>query len=190
MKLLKKWWFWVLVVIIVAGAISTTTKPKKVGENSTTAKTTSNETKHSGKKENNEQKEQGPQIFKIGDIVSIKDFNVAVNKIYIVQPNEFIKPDDGKEFLAIDITIENTSNAEKTVSSMIMFKVVDKDGRACEYSLTGQSIAKAGQLDGTVGVGRKMTGVYVVEVPKGQTGLELEFQPSFISNGQMVVKLN
>lgn len=71
-----------------------------------------------------------------------------------------------------------------------MFKVVDKDGRAIEYSIMGQTAAKAGQMDGTVGAGRKLTGVYVVEVPKGATGLELEFDSSFLSSGQVVVKLN
>ncbi len=37
----------------------------------------------------------------------------------------------------------------------MMFKVVDKDGRQCEYSITGLSAAKAGQMDGTLGAGRK-----------------------------------
>jgi hypothetical protein len=56
--------------------------------------------------------------------------------------------------------------------------------------LTGQTAAKAGQLDGQIGVGRKITGVYVVEVPKGTTGLELEVDGSLRSSGQVIVKLN
>ena len=47
-----------------------------------------------------------------------------------------------------------------------------------------------GQLDGTIGVGRKLSGVYVVEVEEGKTGLELEFDSSFISGQKIVVKLN
>ena len=35
-----------------------------------------------------------------------------------------------------------------------------------------------------------MTGAYVVEVPKGTTGLEVEFDGSLLSSGQVIVKLN
>lgn len=47
-----------------------------------------------------------------------------------------------------------------------------------------------GHLDGTVGSTRKIKGEYCVEVPRGQTGLELEFNSSFIGNQQVIVELN
>lgn len=56
--------------------------------------------------------------------------------------------------------------------------------------MTGQTAANAGQLDGTIGAGRKLTGVYVVEVEEGKTGLELEFDSSFIRGQKLVIKLN
>lgn len=135
-------------------------------------------------------KKNETKTFKVGDVVQLKDFKVTVNKVYNVKGDEFTKPKDGNEFIAVDCTVENISDKEQTISSIMMFKVVDKDGRACEYSATGQVAAKAGQMDGTVGVGRKLTGVYVVEVPKGQTGLELEFNSSLFTGGQVIVKLN
>ena len=46
-----------------------------------------------------------------------------------------------------------------------------------------------GQLDGTIGAGRKISGEYVVEVPTGATGLELQFDSSLIGN-QIIVTLN
>lgn len=170
----------IIILSILGGIASIGNKPKKVGEtkpttaSTTSAKTNKNETK----------------TFKVGDIVQLSNFRFTVNKVYTVKGDEFSKPKDGNEFVAIDCTVENTSDKEQAVSSMMMFKVVDKDGRACEYSLMGQTAAKAGQLDGTVGAGRKLTGVYVVEVPKGQTGLEMEFDGSLLTSGQVVVKLN
>ncbi|MDU1419404.1 MAG: DUF4352 domain-containing protein [Clostridium botulinum] len=53
--------------------------------------------------------------------------------------------------MAVDCTVENISKEEKAISSVAMFKVVDKDGRACEYSVTGLTSAKAGPMDGTIG---------------------------------------
>lgn len=174
----KKIWFWVLAVIVVGGIVGANQdKPKKVGQ--TSAKVES-------------KKEEAPKnkAFKVGDVVELKDLKVTVNKVYTVAGDEFNKPKDGNEYIAADITLENTGKEEKPVSSVAMFKVVDKDGRQCEYSVMGLTAAKAGQMDGTLGAGRKMTGAYVVEVPKGTKGLELEFDSSLLSGGQVIVKLN
>lgn len=171
------------VILFLLGAIGSALggdkQPTKVGENNTATAPASTE-----------KKSEGPKTFNVGDVVELKDLKITVNKVYTVKGDEFSKPKDGNEFFAIDCTVENTSDKEKAISSIMMFKVVDKDGRACEYSLLGQTAAKAGQMDGTIGVGRKMSGVYVVEVPKGQTGLELEFDASLFTGGQVVVKLN
>lgn len=178
-KFYKKWWFWVIAVVIIGaiGSSGSKNEPQKVGETTATSTKT-------------EEKKNEPKIFKVGDVVQLKDFKVTVNKVYNVKGDDFSKPKDGNEFIAVDCTLENISDKEQAVSSMLMFKVVDKDGRACEYSLLGLTAAKAGQLDGKIGPGRKMSGAYVVEVPKGTTGLELEFNSSFISSGQLIVKLN
>ncbi|WP_309249097.1 DUF4352 domain-containing protein [Clostridium estertheticum] len=61
----------------------------------------------------------------------------------------------------MDCTIENTSSTEPTISSIMMFKIVDKDGRACAQSIMTQG---NGQLDGVIGAGRKMTGQYIVKL--------------------------
>lgn len=126
--------------------------------------------------------------FKVGDTVKLNDYTVKVNKASVIKStNEFITPKAGMEFFAVDCTIVNTSATEQTISSIMMFKVVDKDGRSCEYAMTAEG---GGQLDGTIDAGRKMTGVYTVQAPKGAKGLELEFDASLISSGQVIVKLN
>jgi hypothetical protein len=130
------------------------------------------------------------KTFKVGDTVKLKNLQLKVNKIYIVKGDQYNKPEAGNEFFAVDCTIENISSEEQAISSVMMFKVVDKDGRACEMSITGMVSANVGQLDGSIGVGRKMSGAYVVEVPKGTKGLELEFDASLFSSGQIIVKLN
>lgn len=133
---------------------------------------------------------EGPKIFKVGEVIKLSDFQVKVNRVFIAKGDEYTKATEGNEFLAVDCTIENKSNDEQSISSMMMFKVVDKEGRACEMSISGGMAAKSGQLDGIVGPGRKMTGAYVVEVPKGTTGLQLEFDASLLSSGQVIIQLN
>jgi len=181
----KKWWFWILILIvgigIGAGAGAIIDEPQKVGQTSAKVQDKSTETST----ETNKSK-----VFKIGDVVKLKDFKVTVNKLYKVKGDELSQPQPGNEFIAVDCTVENISNEQQAVSSVMMFKVVDKDGRECEESIGGLTAAKAGQMDGEIGPGRKITGVYVVEVPKGTTGLELEFNGSLLLGGQVIVKLN
>jgi hypothetical protein len=129
----------------------------------------------------------GNTTYRVGDTVKLADYQVKVNKVYVIQGTDGMLPAKGNEFLGVDCTIDNTSSAEQTISSMIMFKVVDKDGRSQDYSLLGQTASKGGQLDGAVGAGRKISGVYAVEVPEGTTGLQLEFDASLLSSGQQVV---
>lgn len=135
-----------------------------------------------------EQKQENKtETFKVGDTVKTKNFNITVNKVETSEGGEYIKPKEGNEFLKVDITVENISDKSQTVSSVMMFKVVDKDGRSYDQAFAGE---QNGRLDGEVGAGRKMTGEYVVEVPKGDTGLQLEFDSSILSSGQVVVDLN
>lgn len=181
----KKWWFWILILIvgigIGAGAGAIIDEPQKVGQTSAKVQDKSTETST----ETNKSK-----VFKIGDVVKLKDFKVTVNKLYKVKGDELSQPQPGNEFIAVDCSVENISNEQQAVSSVMMFKVVDKDGRECEESIGGLTAAKAWQMDGEIGPGRKITGVYVVEVPKGTTGLELEFNGSLLLGGQVIVKLN
>lgn len=168
----KKIWFWVLVVIIIAAiGGSGSNKPKLVSEDKPVV--------------TKEEKSNKTEVFNIGDTIELDKFKITVNEVKTTNGSDFIKPQEGNEFLYVDATVENISDKEQTVSSVLMFKVVDKDGRAMKQTIVENA---NGQLDGTIGPGRKMTGEYVVEVPKDATGLELQFDSSLAGN-QVVVKL-
>lgn len=168
----KKIWFWVLVVIIIAAiGGSGSNKPKLVSEDKSVV--------------TKEEKSRKTEVFNIGDTIELDKFKITVNEVKTTNGSDFIKPQEGNEFLYVDATVENISDKEQTVSSVLMFKVVDKDGRAMKQTIVENA---NGQLDGTIGPGRKMTGEYVVEVPKDATGLELQFDSSLAGN-QVVVKL-
>ncbi|MBY0755499.1 DUF4352 domain-containing protein [Clostridium sardiniense] len=176
----KKWWFWIIIVVVVGGAI---------GAGSNTAENGDTPVANQGQKEDANKKEEAnkTETFKIGDTIEVKDFKIKVNKISVDNGGKIIKPEDGNEFVKVDVTVENISSEEKTVSSILMFKVVDKDGRECKQAITEN---QNGQLDGKVAPGRKITGEYAVQAPKGEKGLELQFDSSLLSSGQIIVKLN
>jgi hypothetical protein len=185
-KFYKKWWFWVLVVVIIGFAISQSgnNEPKKVSQSNQS--TTESEQSKQAQTASTESTPK-TKTFKIGETVQLKDYKVTVNKIRTSQGDDVSQPKQGNEFLYVDCTVENISNEQKTVSSVMMFKVEDKDGRSYEQTITTDG---NGQLDGDVAPGRKITGEYIVEVPQGKTGLDLVFDSSLISSGQVIVNLN
>lgn len=169
----------VILVFVVLGIIGTTIgggkdQPTKVGESKSTSTSTSSKAV--------------TKTFKIGDVVQLKDNKVTVNKVRTGNGAEGMSPGDGNEYFYVDCTIENTSKEEQTISSILMFKVQDKDGRACEIAIPGD---QNGQLDGKVAAGQKISGEYVVKTTQGKTGLQLIFDSSVLSTGgQIVVNLN
>ena len=78
-----------------------------------------------------------PQTFKIGDTIKLKNFNVTVNGVRSLTQDSkgFIKASEGKEFFLVDCTVENISDKEQSLSSMLMFKVVDKEGQSYNQSI-------------------------------------------------------
>lgn len=120
--------------------------------------------------------------YAIGDTFKLGDLQYKVNGIRTTNGNQVMKPKDGNTFLLIDLTIENQGNVESQVSSMMSFKLVDKDGRGQEYSIGAMTDGK-GQLDGSIASGRKLSGELGYEVSKGSQTYELEVISSPI-NGE------
>ncbi len=180
-----RWWFILIVIFVIIGALGSGGSKK---DNSTA---TANKTKDSSSisSSTDSKEENTTKNYSVGDTVQLKDYKVTVNGVRTVTQDNtgYIKAEEGKEFFLVDCTVENTSSKDQTVSSIMMFKIVDKDGRSYDQALFTDG---NGQLDGTVGSGRKITGEYCVQVPQGQTGLELEFNSSLINNQQIIVSLN
>ena len=125
--------------------------------------------------------------IKVGDSIRLKYIKFTINKTLIIPNTSTVKAKEGKEFFAVDLTVENITTNEKVISSVMMFKVVDADGRECKQSLLADA---DGNLDGRIGAGRKISGQYVVQADKGAKGLEMEFKGSLLVSGTVVVELN
>lgn len=179
-RLYKKWWFWtvVAVVIIFIGTIreNRNNEPNDLEETTKTSINSLNNGKH-----------EEIKAFKIGDIVQLKDYKITVNKVRISNGGNYDKPELGNQFLYIDCTIENTSGKNETVSSVMMFKVEDKEGEVYDQAIAA---ASNGQLDGDLLAGKKLSGEYVVEVPKGKKGLIFVFESSLYGGEKATIDLN
>lgn len=93
------------------------------------------------------------------------------------------QPDEGNVFVGVKFTVENTSDTDQTISSLLLFDAY-VDGVKCAYSFSANTAFSDGTLDGTVSPGKKLVGYYGVEVPSDWQELELQVQSSWLSNAK------
>lgn len=126
--------------------------------------------------------------FTIGDTVRIGEFRITVNRTRIQTSGRFFSPPSGHVWFIVDCSLVNMhATAAQTVSSLLNFRLVDRDGRSQKLAVVG--VDTRGALDGTLGAGRMMTGEIAWEVPTGARGLELIFQPDLFQPGQAIFAL-
>jgi len=128
-----------------------------------------------------------PETFSVGEKVKMGDLAITVNSARQSQGGEVWKPSQGNIFVIVDCTIENLANEPTTISSLMMFKLVDSDGY--NYTPTIAEDTK-GSLDGELGSGRTMRGEVAFEVPADAQGLEFIFEPNVFGFGQAIFKLD
>lgn len=176
----------VIAIFIVLGVIgsmagSDKNEPKKV--NSSSDQGTAN-TKSSKKEEKTE--------FQVGETVSLKDVNVTLVSSTESAGSEYVKPDDGKEFLILEFNIENNSSKDINISSVANFEAYCDD-YSLNQDILGQQAPEAEgktQLDGSVASGKKMNGIIVYQVPIGYKSFEINVAPDFWSTKDIKYVIN
>mgnify|MGYP002761836460 FL=1 len=176
----------VIAIFIVLGVIgsmagSDKNEPKKV--NSSSDQGTTN-TKSSEKEEKTE--------FQVGETVSLKDVNVTLVSSTESAGSEYVKPDDGKEFLILEFNIENNSSKDINISSVANFEAYCDD-YSLNQDILGQQAPEAEgktQLDGSVASGKKMNGIIVYQVPTDYKSFEINVAPDFWSTKDIKYVIN
>ena len=171
----KKWWFWVIILIIIAGVGSAASnkEPQKVGDNGSSSSSSSAE----------------KDTFAVGDVISYdgKEITVVSVKRNYDTGNQFLKPENGNEFVKISIKIENKSN-EKISYNSYDWELQDSDGDI--KSCASIQFSEDGALgSGDLAAGGKKSGDLYFEVPKGDSGLILHYKSSFWSDKTVNIKL-
>lgn len=124
--------------------------------------------------------------FAIGETAELKDIYVTLMSVTESEGSDFNAPADGKVFALCEFEIENNSDDDITVSSMLSFEAYC-DSYATSLSISAL-LAKGdkNQLDGSVAAGKKMNGVIGYEIPVDWDELEINFTPDFWSGKEIV----
>ena len=147
---------------MIVGAIAGgSDEPKKV-ENNAPAISTNVETE--------------PEVFTVGDTLEMNNILVTLNDVSESNGSQFLQPTDGNIFVVCEFTIENNSDSEMAVSSMMSFECYFDD-YAANISLGAMTADQSKkQIDGTVAPGKKINGVVGYEAPADWSNMEIHFK--------------
>lgn len=102
----------------------------------------------------------------------------------------FMKPAEGKIFLLCQFEIDNQSEKDFAVSSMVSFDCY-LDSVQTNLSIGALAMASRNdltQLDGSVAAGKKMLGVVGYEAPSDWKELEIQFKPAAWRSNKIIFK--
>lgn len=123
--------------------------------------------------------------FGVGESAELKDIVVTLVDVQESDGSQFNRPADGNVFVLCEFEIENNSQNEIAVSSLMSFTAYCDD-YSCNISLSATiENENKSQLDGQVAAGKKMNGVIGYEVPADWKELEIRFTPNFWSGKEM-----
>ncbi|MBQ8797186.1 MAG: DUF5067 domain-containing protein [Oscillospiraceae bacterium] len=116
--------------------------------------------------------------FTVGDKVELNDIVVTLVNVSENNGGNYMVPQDGKVFVVCEFEIENNSDREIAVSSMMSFEAYIDD-YSTQMNLSAMLSTEKSQLDGSVAPGKKMNGVIGYEADAGWSNIEVRFTPDF-----------
>lgn len=147
----KRVWFWVLAIIVLIFFI-------RVFNGSNGSKpTTSNESANSTSSVASSSKEKKQTEFKLTDTVDLNGVKFKVNNVSFSDGDDISTPDQGKQYVKVNITITNTSDDSFDYNSLD-FKLNDKGNQTDldeittdnDTSLNSGTLSKGGSVTGTM----------------------------------------
>lgn len=196
----KKWWFWVIIVLVI-GVIGSLGGTEKVEDNSNQVEQSVVETVNPTPtvevtKPVQEEKVEEPVIeptkttYSVGDTATAKSYKMTIESLNVVESdNQFAQPDEGNEFIEIVLLIENISDNELNVSSLMNFDAY-VDGFAINEDLSAQVASGKDTMNGTLASGKKLKGVLCYQVPEDWNELEIAVDLGYSSKDEITLILN
>lgn len=124
--------------------------------------------------------------YQVGEIAEIKGLKMSVNSSRLLEGNEYFGPDEGTQWIAYDITFENTSDESKYIGAILEISLKDGEGRSKDYNVFGET---DGTLDSNVLAQEKLSGEISFVISGEETELYLYYQPTFSKENAIKFKV-
>lgn len=168
----------IVLIFIVAAVFGDSNEPTQVG-------TVDPSASFAGTQSDSTQLVDQPDVFGVGDVVELDGVNVTLLSVTENNGSQFITPTDGNVFVLFEFDIDNQSDSDISVSSILSFEAYFDD-YASSVSIGALSSTDKPQLDGSVAAGRKITGAVGYEAPANWAKAEIRYTPEFWSGGEIV----
>lgn len=117
--------------------------------------------------------------FGLNETAAFKNLKFTATEFKESYGKKFFEPNDGNVFVGIKFIVENISDEDQTVSTLLLFNGYADDVKL-EYSFSAACAFDEGTLDGTIAPGKKLIGWCAYEVPKNWSTIELQVQSTWL----------
>ncbi len=130
-----------------------------------------------------ENTERAETVFGLNETAVFDTLKVTALEMKETNGEEFFEPEAGNKFVGVKFEVENISEEEQTISTLLLFEGYVDDVK-CEYSFNAACAFSDGTLDGDIAPGKKLVGWYALEVPTGWQEIELDVQSNWLSDSE------
>lgn len=168
------------VVLLACGTAKTQTASTPAAEGKTEP------AKTEGKSEPAKTDSKTPKVYNIGETALLDKSAVTVHGVRYSNGDLFKPKEAGNTFAIVDVSLENKSDKEVSVSQLLQVGVSDNDGFKYPVNLVVEGTK--GSFDGKVAPGKILRGEIGFDVPQAAKSLEFTFTEPF-KKGQLTWKL-
>ena len=126
-------------------------------------------------------REEKSQTFGLNETAVFNTLKITATEIKETNGSTYFTPEEGNVFVGVNFTIENITDEEQAISSILLFDAY-VDDVACDLSFTASAAFDSKTVDGTIAAGKKLIGWYAVELPADWAELELNVKANWLSN--------
>ena len=126
-------------------------------------------------------KEVAEETFSLNETAVFNTLKITATDIQESKGESFFAPASGNVFVGVKFTIENISDEDQAVSSLLLFDAY-ADDVACDLSITASAAFDGITVDGTIKPGKKLVGWYAMEIPKDWKTLELNVKANWLTS--------
>ena len=129
------------------------------------------------------------QVYNIGDVIRVADEIIVVLGWEEVPAGEFVFPEDGNKFVAVELIIVNESTKPVTISPVWQMNLKDNSGQKFPVNWKVPGVQESASVQGELSPGEKVRGKVGFEVPINAQELQFTFDANAFAKGKIIVNL-
>lgn len=127
--------------------------------------------------------------FAVGDIIEIGDISMVVLGWSTPAGDEFSQPEEGNQFVLVDVLFANTGKTADSLSSLLQMQLKDSSAQVYNPDLMASVAANVSSPEGEIAPGERLRGSIGFQTPQDATGLQFVFDASVFGSGRVFVNL-